>query len=42
RRMSVVKYDRPALMRDLPYIKTFARNEGLDAHGNSAAIRETR
>ena len=42
RRMSVVKYDRPALMRDLPYIKTFARNEGLDAHGNSAAIREIR
>ena len=31
-----------ALMRELPYIKTFARNEGLDAHGNSAAIRETR
>jgi len=39
RRMSLVKYSRPALEKELPAIKKFAEMEGLDAHGNSAAIR---
>ena len=39
RRMSLVKYNRPALEKELPSIKKFAEMEGLDAHGNSAAIR---
>jgi len=41
RRSSLVKYDRTALERELPYIRCFAASEGLDAHGNSAAIRLT-
>ncbi|WCJ57834.1 histidinol dehydrogenase [Fontisphaera persica] len=39
RRTSVVTYDRAALKRSLPVIQTFAQLEGLDAHGQSAAIR---
>jgi len=39
RRMSTVQYDRHALADELPDILQFARMEGLDAHGNSAAIR---
>ena len=32
-------YERDALARELPMITCFAKNEGLDAHGNAAAIR---
>ncbi len=39
RRSSLVEYDRAALERELPYVTRFAECEGLDAHGNSAAIR---
>ena len=39
RRSSLVQYNREALTRELPYIRCFAECEGLDAHGNSAAIR---
>ena len=39
RRSSLVEYDRNALERELPAVTCFAKNEGLDAHGNSAAIR---
>lgn len=43
RRMSVVRYDRPALLAELAHIERFAAEEGLDAHGRSASIRaETR
>ena len=42
RRMSMVQYDQDALLRELPLIETFARREGLDGHGNSAAIRRDR
>jgi len=39
RRTSIVRYDRDSLARSLPFIETFSRIEGLDAHGESAAIR---
>lgn len=39
RRISVVRYDRQALQRELPHIARFAAAEGLDAHGRSAAVR---
>ncbi|MBR6372033.1 MAG: histidinol dehydrogenase, partial [Victivallales bacterium] len=39
RRSSIIKYDKDALLRELPYIRTLALSEGLDAHANSAAIR---
>jgi histidinol dehydrogenase len=39
RRMSVVNYQKSALMNELDYIERFAACEGLDAHGRSAAIR---
>lgn len=39
RRMSVVNYRKNALDRELDDILEFAAMEGLDAHGNSAAIR---
>lgn len=39
RRMSVVRYGRSALLRELPAIRRFAIEEGLDAHGRSASIR---
>ena len=39
RRMSIINYQKSALKRELPYITEFAAMEGLDAHGNSAAVR---
>jgi histidinol dehydrogenase len=39
RRTSVVEYDRAALKQSRVPLETFARLEGLDAHGHSAAIR---
>ena len=39
RRMSIVHYEKDALLSELPHIQAFARREGLDAHGNSATIR---
>jgi histidinol dehydrogenase len=42
RRLSVVRYNRPALLAELPHIERFAAAEGLDAHGRSARIRATR
>jgi histidinol dehydrogenase len=39
RRTSVVMYDEPSLRASLPFLETFSRIEGLDAHGRSAAIR---
>lgn len=42
RRMSLVHYGRKALMKELPAIAKFAEMEGLDAHGNSALIRQTK
>lgn len=39
RRTSVVRYDQKALKRSLDAVQTFARMEGLDAHGQSAQIR---
>lgn len=42
RRTSVVMYDEKSLRASLPYLETFSRIEGLDAHGRSAAIRVKR
>ena len=39
RRSSLVQYTQEALAREVPAIVKFAELEGLDAHGNSAAIR---
>lgn len=39
RRTSIVKLDRAALAASAPIVETFARVEGLDAHGRSASIR---
>ena len=39
RRSSLVQYTREALAKEIPAIVRFAEMEGLDAHGNSAAIR---
>ena len=39
RRTSVVEYSRAALKKALPAVKKFAEIEGLDAHGQSAAVR---
>jgi len=39
RRMSVVNYDRGALVREIAAIEQFAAVEGLDAHGRSASVR---
>jgi len=39
RRSSLLKYDREALLKELPAIRRFAECEGLDAHGRSAIIR---
>ncbi len=39
RRTSIIEYDRAAVRKSLPFVKDFARIEGLDAHGLSAAIR---
>lgn len=39
RRTSIVRMDRAAAERSLPYVEVFARIEGLDAHGRSLALR---
>jgi histidinol dehydrogenase len=39
RRTSIVEYDRGALKKSLAFVQKFAAIEGLDAHGQSAAIR---
>jgi histidinol dehydrogenase len=39
RRTSVVSYSKPGLKRALGAVRKFAELEGLDAHGQSAAIR---
>jgi histidinol dehydrogenase len=39
RRTSIVRLDHAALSRSVPLVETFARIEGLDAHGRSATIR---
>ena len=39
RRTSVVEYNRSSLRKSLKAFETFARAEGLDAHGRSASIR---
>jgi len=39
RRTSVVSYSKPALKRGLGAVRKFAELEGLDGHGQSAAIR---
>ncbi len=39
RRMSVVRYEKAALRRELPAIMALAEAEGLSAHGRSAGIR---
>ncbi len=39
KRTSLLKYDKPALKKELEYIKSIADLEGLDAHKNSAVIR---
>jgi histidinol dehydrogenase len=39
RRMSIINYQKSALKRELDTVLKFAEMEGLDAHGNSAAVR---
>src|SRR2546425_4554416 len=39
RRTSVIEYSRASLKKSLAALETFARVEGLDAHGRSAEIR---
>ena len=39
RRTSVVEYNRAALKKALKTVQTFAKMEGLDAHGRSAELR---
>lgn len=39
RRASIVRMDQSALKKSLPAVETFARVEGLDAHGHSVRIR---
>lgn len=39
RRASIVRMDQKALQKSLPTVETFARVEGLDAHGESVSIR---
>ena len=40
RRTSVVELDKKSLKKSIPVVEIFAEIEGLDAHGNSARIRE--
>jgi histidinol dehydrogenase len=42
RRMSVMRYDRRALLAELAHVERFAVEEGLDAHRRSASIRTRR
>jgi histidinol dehydrogenase len=39
RRTSLVELNRASLAKSTPLVETFARVEGLDAHGRSARIR---
>ena len=39
RRTSIVKMNRSAVKKSLPFVEEFARIEGLDAHGRSVSIR---
>ncbi len=39
RRASIVRMDQKAVKKSLPTVETFARVEGLDAHGKSVSIR---
>lgn len=39
RRTSIVRMSKEAAKRSLPFVQVFSRVEGLDAHGNSLAIR---
>lgn len=39
RRASIVRMDQAAVKKSLPAVETFARVEGLDAHGRSVSIR---
>ena len=39
RRASIVRMDKKAVQKSLPTVETFARIEGLDAHGRSVSIR---
>lgn len=39
RRMSIINYQKSALRKELSAVLKFAEMEGLDAHGNSAAVR---
>ena len=39
RRTSIVKMNRAAVKKSLPFVEEFARIEGLDAHGRSVSIR---
>ncbi|RMD84685.1 MAG: histidinol dehydrogenase, partial [Lentisphaerae bacterium] len=41
RRISLLEYNRDALLAELPHLQAFADMEQLQAHGNSAAIRQT-
>ena len=40
RRMSVLNYQKTALMEELPALREIAAMEGLDAHGHSGALRQ--
>ena len=40
RRTSLISYDREALLKEQPALARLTAAEGLDAHGNSAAIRK--
>lgn len=39
RRTSIVRLDKDSIRKSAPIVETFARIEGLDAHGRSATIR---
>ena len=39
RRASIVRMDQKAVQKSLATVETFARIEGLDAHGKSVSIR---
>lgn len=40
RRMSVLNYQKTALMNELPALREIAAMEGLDGHGHSGAVRQ--
>jgi histidinol dehydrogenase len=40
RRTSIVELDKKSLKKSIPVVEVFAEIEGLDAHGNSARIRD--